>query len=1027
MVRIRLLGPLGLEVDGVERDLPDRRPGRSLLAWLALHPGTHTRSRVAGTLWPAVLESSARASLRTTLSSVRRALGPAGESALRSTRDTVELSGAWVDALEFESLVTAGRLEAALALCRGDLLADLDDDWALSARETHRSERSDVLRRLAEKAPDAASALAWSRQRVALDPFGEDAHRALMEALSAVGDRAAALAVYERLQDRLRRQLAVAPSIQTRALVASLRTGGSVPAGPLPVALPARRRFVGRAHALDRLRAAWARAQAGEGRLALVTGEPGIGKTQLAAHFAAELHDGGAAVLYGRTEEVAREPFQPFAQSVSASPDRIEAVAAELELAAAAHGLLLILDDLHWADQPTLRLLVELMTRCPPARTLVLATSRQTRAIAPLLRGAIVDELPLGGLDEDELAGLVPGLDRASIARLRSETGGNPFFALQVAEQLRERGTSAPLAVSAGVRQLVAERVSGLGDDTTGLLAAAALIGSAEFELGVLAETQGLAPEDAAAALEAALDAGLLTESPGADGRYAFVHALVRDAIVANLPAPRRTMLHARLAAALEPRAGIDPERHLALLAHHSLAGAVPQAAEFAERAAAAAAALHAHEKAATLLERALETGTAHRRGVLHCALGESLQHTGERGRAHTHFAAATDIARRSGDAELLARAALNGDSASVTVLSVDHQRVERLEEAAALLTPGPLRTRVLARLATELAYDSDAARREAVARQALGEARAAGEPRSLAAALNAQHVTHWGPDHTHARLSWAEEMLDLARQAGDRELALQARNWRLADLFELGDGARLQDELDAYAALAADVALPAFAWYVPMWRATLALLAGRLAEAAELARRGRDLGRAAGDANADAFWREHQHARWLAGERYDAWDAREVAYVEHRIQTSPAGHAFAAGLAFVLAARGLTADAQRTLTKVDLAAVPRDTNWISTMASAGEAAALLGDRERAAAVRTLLEPFAERMVVAARGCFHYGSVAYVLARLDATLGDDTAACIHYEQAITRDEHAGATVWTARDRRHLAQAGVSPC
>ncbi len=320
----------------------------------------------------------------------------------------------------------------------------------------------------------------------------------------------------------------------------------------------------------------------------------------------------------------------------------------------------------------------------------------------------------------------------------------------------------------------------------------------------------------------------------------------------------------------------------------------------------------------------------------------------------------------------------------------------------------------MLARLATELAYDTDPERREAAARQALDEARAAGDPRALAAALSAQHVTHWGPDHTPARLGWAQEMLDVARQAGDRELALQARNWRVADLFELGDGPRLRAELDAYTALATEVGLISFSWYVPMWRATLALMAGRLSEAAELARRGRDLGRAAGDDNADAFFREHQHARWLAGERYDAWDASEVAYVEQRIQTSPAGHAFAAGLAFVLAARGLTDDARRTLARVDLAAVPRDTNWLSTMASAGEAASRLGDHDRAAAVRTLLEPFAERMIVAARGCFHYGSVAYILGRLDAALGDDPG--VRYDQAVTRDEQAGATVWAARDR-----------
>ena len=138
----------------------------------------------------------------------------------------------------------------------------------------------------------------------------------------------------------------------------------------------------------------------------------------------------------------------------------------------------------------------------------------------------------------------------------------------------------------------------------------------------------------------------------------------------------------------------------------------------------------------------------------------------------------------------------------------------------------------MLARLSVELTYDPDESLRESTSLQAVEAARRSAAPTALAAALSARHVALSHAEHTTARLQTATEMLEVARFAGDRELALQARNWRVADLFELGDAARVQAELDAYAALAADVRLSSYSWYVPLWRATLAALAGRLDDA---------------------------------------------------------------------------------------------------------------------------------------------------------------------------------------------------
>ena len=226
-LRVRTLGALELDLDGVELPLPAGRPGRTLLAWLALHPGTHARSAVAAALWPDVLDASARASLRTALSAVRRALGPAS-AALRADRERVELSeDVAVDLREFDRLLDSGEPEAALDLARGELLPDLDDDWVLRERDRHRARCGVALAALAQAAAEPEEALAWSRRRAELDPLDEAAHRDLMSALAAAGETASALAVYDRLRVRMRRELGLLPSSASRDLAAALRTGQS--------------------------------------------------------------------------------------------------------------------------------------------------------------------------------------------------------------------------------------------------------------------------------------------------------------------------------------------------------------------------------------------------------------------------------------------------------------------------------------------------------------------------------------------------------------------------------------------------------------------------------------------------------------------------------------------------------------------------------------------------------------------------------------------------------------------------------
>lgn len=728
-----------------------------------------------------------------------------------------------------------------------------------------------------------------------------------------------------------------------------------------------------------------------------------------------------------------------------------EAVRASVEAAATERPLLLALDDLHWADRPTLRLLAYLARRPQSAQVLLLGAYRHTELtqgaplfdlIADLRRDIALEEITLHGLGSGDVATLLAQTMRQPpreplLARVCAQTAGNPFFIEELSGHLRDSLDAAPATdpaeLSVTIQRAVAHRVARLGSQAGALLTAGAVLGP-EFDLALAAEIEGLTLDPALRSLEHAVHGGLILEVPGAPGRFTFAHALVRDALRGSLTAARRARLHALAAAALEPRAERDPERYLADLVQHALEGASLaddplRAAELAQQAAARASSAYAYEQSAELLERALivlrRTGADRaREAAVLCSLGEALQRSGNSDRAITILNEAVELAHRVDDPRLLARATLAIGGLGVTILEVDRALVARLKAALAALgdRDEELRAQLFARLSVELTYDRDASLRESMSLQAVESARRAGAPAALAAALSARHVALSHPQHRTARLQTATEMLEVARRAGDRELALQARNWRVADLFELGDGARVQAELDAYAALAADVRLSSYSWYVPMWRATLAVLAGRLDEGRELAERARDLGRLAGDANADVFFQTHRYMSWLADERYENWMGEALAFTEEKVKRSPAGLAYLAGIATVFAATGRADDAQRAIEIVaadDFVTVPLDMNWLSTIASAAEACATLGDTQRARRIGSLIEPYADRMVISARAAHHQGSVTYFLARLAATVGDHRAADELYSDAAQRDERAGAKIWVVRDQwRH---------
>jgi DNA-binding SARP family transcriptional activator/tetratricopeptide (TPR) repeat protein len=410
MLRVRLLGVLALEIDGVKVVPPSSRGARLLLARLALERRQHSREALASCLWPRVLRSSARASLRTALTQLRAALGPGAGVFLQATRERIALAGpgqVWTDVAELERALELGQTQAALALWSGELLTGLEGEWIYDRREELRARLCQALGAAADEAEaesDLETALLLTRRHVALDPLAEDAQRELIRRLAYAGDRAAALVAYERLVRRLREQLHVVPSPETRELEATVRRGipgrgravtdgrarlagvGALRFNVPPVAAS----FVGREAELEAIDDAFSTTDRAVITQA-ITGLGGVGKSQLAARYVQQRADGYDLVAWIRAEDGGIADLAQLAAKLGASCDEVS----PHELAQLA---------LDWLSDGDLRWLLVLdnvaspenLERCCPrgGRGRVIVTSRDhaMRQFGPLLVVDVLDE-----------------------------------------------------------------------------------------------------------------------------------------------------------------------------------------------------------------------------------------------------------------------------------------------------------------------------------------------------------------------------------------------------------------------------------------------------------------------------------------------------------------------------------------------------------------------------------------------------------------------------------------------------------
>lgn len=837
---------------------------------------------------------------------------------------------------------------------------------------------------------------------------------------------------------------------------------------------------------MEELQRAVAAAQRGSGALVLLSGEPGIGKTRLAEETAAA--GSGMRVVWGRCHEIeGRPPFWPWVQvlqgcvrtgdarsfAASLPPDihplarfapelrphldegtavplpldsdsarfrLFQAMTSLLRGIATERPLLLILDDLHWADVPSLLLLEFLAHELPDVPIAVIGTFREVEVKqAPALDEIVTrlarraTSIALAGFTVGEVAEFVRAASGTAVTtdvadRLQRETEGNPFFldeVLRLAREGRIDLDTAPAgaAISHGVRGTIQQRLAPLDTESRRVLEVAAVAGR-EFDISLLEGALATPRATLIDRLTPALSIEVVTPIPGRVGCFRFSHALVNETLREGLPALERAALHLRFGELLEARHAGSGAAALPELAHHFFESAVlgdeAKALAYAERAGAQALQLLAYEEAARQFARALHLADlgsgidpSHRCELL-LRLGDAKNRAGQENESTQAYHEAAALARSIGAPALLARAAIGlcGVGTGWTEFGrSDEVLVGILREALDQLDPRELglRARVLSRLATESYWARPSVDTDALSAEAVALARRSGDTATLGYALIGRLHCIAEPARVAERARIIDELLQLSR--GEGELALHAHLWRFGDLQQLGRmqeastcGDRLIHAVDASRQ-------PGDQWLAAAVHAQRALVAGNL-EAAEsaveaiLAQRTRK-------ANAE----QAAVALLFLVRREQGRQAELAEGMRLFAYGSPAEvGVWRASLALLYAETGALPEARfelDALTGERLATLQRDNGWTLALASLAIVCSRCGTAEQAAQIYRELAPFEGENVAGGPFCF-MGPVAYYLGLLAAMRGHHEDAQRHLDDALAAAREAGARPCVAR-------------
>ncbi len=835
--------------------------------------------------------------------------------------------------------------------------------------------------------------------------------------------------------------------------------------------------FVGRAAELETLRTLLGDG----GRVVLLGGEPGSGKSRVVRELASEAAGGGVLVLYGACDAVVRTPYGPFVEAlehlvrsadpaelraalgpaggeltrllpdltarigeltlpVTADPDterhRLHtAVTDLLDGISATRPVLLVLEDAHWADAPTLLLLRHLARAAGNARLLLLTTFRDAEpdvpqalaeALADMRRSDAVVRLRLAGLSRDEVTEFVrlaAGAAPPELARALGDlTGGNAFLMCELWRALVETGaveiaggrvrlTRSPrdLGTPESVREVVSQRLARLAPGTTDLLELAATAGG-EFELDVIGRAAGV-PE-LLAQLDEAVRSGMIEELPSRTLAYRFTHELVRRALYDRLSGVRRAELHLRVGEALESAEGRSG-RALADLAHHFAAAAPLDGARrgvhYNLLAARAAIAALAFDEAVARLRTALELriDNPELRAEVLLELGTAGHRAGKAPVAQQAFRAAAEIARERGDTELLARAAIGYEDASWRPGILDPFAVELLEEATAALgeESSELRVRLLGGLARVLDFRGAHQRAVIVRGSAVAMARRLGDRAGLATVLTRAYWSR-GTSSLEDTLAMLTEAMDIGSELGDTEIRAEAMAWRVPTYVALGDLDTAGREVDALKETAEQTGQPFMMHLAAHYGSAIALCDGRLEAADALARRSNEWAQGLTGRDASGIYGIQTFSV-----RREQGRLAELAPVIGMLAGRTGS--WRPGLVAVLAELGMESDARRELARIRAEGMDalRESLWIASLTYLTDASTALRDEATAALVYPELAPLAGANVLIGHLVSCYGAADRYLGMLAATLGEWERAEEHFERATEFNRRAGMATW----------------
>ena len=850
--------------------------------------------------------------------------------------------------------------------------------------------------------------------------------------------------------------------------------------------------FRGREEALEALTTPWKRAlHSGTKTCVLIAGEPGMGKTRLASEFAQRAHGDGALVLFGRCDEELGISYQPFVEALAhhaahvdvqehtslgvhpaeltrlvpeitarfpdldertASGDAevdqyrlFEAVDSWLAAAAGADGLVLVLDDIHWAAKPTLLMLRHVLRSAAQSRLLIVATYRDTDLdrthplsdlLSDLRRVPEVERLPLGGLDRSGIEDLMEAVNQAELdagsrelaAAVHDETEGNPFFVGELFRHLAETGALvndgtvwrlttrvSDLSIPDGIREVIGRRLSRLSDAANGILSWAAVIGR-ELRLDVLAAVAG-EQDDCLDAVDEAVDARLVDEV-GA-GRWRFSHALVRATLLAELRTTRKIRMHLAVGEAYERLA----PRELAALAQHfseaAPLGAGEKAVGYLLAAGDVAIETLAFDEAIDLYQRAIDIIEDVYLVVpelqADAAIGLAIATRWVGREYHEEVERACDLAAAVGDGARMAKVLLDTNRGYVTrVFEVDEPLVARLEQCLAMLSGADSRERVLVTmaLANELSYANDLDRLVALAEDAIRIARRLGDREMLALALQASLSATQYPDRFSALVALGEEAWSLRSD-------VTTPQWRAGMGLTLcgiagwtGDREMFRLGLEDFAALSDSTPVGLRSSGMAT-RGGFELRYGSLDEAGvradELLQRVTETG----EPDAMIWYVNLIGATRRQQGRHDEAIELYSPFIGDR-DTDAVTLACAGLVALSLCEAGRHAEARPLAARCFPAAreIPRDTSFLPILGPIAIFAAELGEVEPAAWLLEQLEPFVGYWSAWGANA-PVAPIATIVGRLKAVLGDFTGAEDAFAQSVDHTRANGAAYFLA--------------